>query len=202
MKYFLQSKATGDVIVNADTIEEAWKLAKAYKDNHFDEAIVLDEEGDLVDNYTMTKVQENGCTFYAIYSETERKYFAGYDFMGSIDWVENLNDAYWMDDAEAYQIMADLKAAAEPAYPETKQDDPQIKSLQIAMDYAWNRRNDEYNALENIRKNGPDFMLDKQYAEYRASQAFYEGICMAIFAAGYQIRTDDHETGKSTVLKK
>ena len=141
---------------------------------------------------------------FVIYNKEEQAFFAGYDFMGSVDWEYSKvpSEACELtaeDDPE--QIVADLEAADEPAYPKTKQDDPQIKSLQIAMDYAWNRRNDEYNALENIRKNGPDFMLDKQYAEYRASQAFYEGICMAIFAAGYTIRTDDHETGKSTVLK-
>ena len=138
MKYYIQSKATGDVIVNADAINEARKLAKAYEDFHFDEAIILDEEGDLVelpDNYTMTKVQENGCTFYAIYSENERKYFAGYDFMGSIDWVKILNDAYWMSDDQAYQIMADLNAAEESAEPKNTVTEDQIR---IVLEAAQN----------------------------------------------------------------
>lgn len=64
-------------------------------------------------NYTLSKVQENGCTFYAIYSEDENRYFAGYDFMGSCDWEKNLTDAYWMDEVDAYQTTADLKAADE-----------------------------------------------------------------------------------------
>ena len=48
MKYYIQSKSTGKVIVSAETIDEAQDLACAYEDNHFDEAIILDEEGNLV----------------------------------------------------------------------------------------------------------------------------------------------------------
>ena len=153
-------------------------------------------------NYTINHIEVDGHTYWTILNNDSNEYFNGYDFMGSVNWTPCVDICYWMSKEEAMEICRDLNLADESAEPETKQDDPQIKSLQIAMDYAWNRRNDEHNALENIRKNGPDFMLDKQYAEYRASQAFYEGICMAIFAAGYTIRTDDHETGKSTVLKK
>lgn len=69
-------------------------------------------------NYTITKVQENGCTSYAIYNNDNRMYFAGYDFMGSCDWEENLTDAYWTDEEEAYQIKADLDAADAPAEPD------------------------------------------------------------------------------------
>ena len=78
--------------------------------------------------YTMTKVQDNGCTFYAIYSEDEMKYFAGYDFMGSIDWVQNLNDAYWMSDDEAYQIMADLKDSDDEPDDGLTDEDRKIKT--------------------------------------------------------------------------
>lgn len=67
--------------------------------------------------YTLTQVQENGCTFYAIRNNDDGKYFAGYDFMGSCDWVRELTDAYWMDDVDAYQTKADLDAADAPAGP-------------------------------------------------------------------------------------
>ena len=69
-------------------------------------------------SYRMTKVQDNGCTFYAILNEDSNQYFAGYSFMGSADWENHLEDAYWMGDDEAYQIMADLRSADEPAHSE------------------------------------------------------------------------------------
>ena len=136
----------------------------------------------------------NATKTHAVVRYSDGMFFRGYDFMGSANWAEKYSLEEAMTEDEAKQIVSDLEAADEP------EDDPVIKSLQTTMDYAWNRREDEHNALEHIRENGPEFMLNKQYAEYRASQAFYEGICMAIFAAGYQIITD-HETGKSTVCK-
>ena len=129
-----------------------------------------------------------------------------------IDLAEHRKDGMDVPEQMTAEILAYLwntlleqnsKAAAADLQPDLPAEpDEHVKSLQTTMDYAWSRRNDEWNALENIRKNGPEFMLDKQYAEYRASQAFYEGICMAIVAAGYTIRIDDHETGKSTVCKQ
>lgn len=62
-------------------------------------------------NYTLVKIQENGCTLYAIHNEGTMEYFAGYDFMGSVDWVRDLQDARWMVESEAYQIKADLESA-------------------------------------------------------------------------------------------
>lgn len=45
-------------------------------------------------------------------------YFAGYDFMGSVDWEEDVMDAYYMDIEEARMIVKDLVAADEPEEPE------------------------------------------------------------------------------------
>lgn len=61
--------------------------------------------------YTLTKVQDSGCTLYAIYNEDTMEYFAGYDFMGSVDWVQDLQDARWMFESEAHQIKNDLESA-------------------------------------------------------------------------------------------
>lgn len=47
-----------------------------------------------------------------IIQDTETKlYFAGYDFMGSVDWEKDLLDAYHMKADEAFQIKADLESA-------------------------------------------------------------------------------------------
>jgi len=62
-------------------------------------------------NYTMQKIQDSGCTLCAIYNEDTKEYFAGYDFMGSVDWVQNWHDAKWMVESEACQIKADLESA-------------------------------------------------------------------------------------------
>lgn len=62
-------------------------------------------------NYTMQKIQDSGCTLCAIFNEDTREYFAGYDFMGSVDWAQNWHDAKWMFESEAYQIKKDMKAA-------------------------------------------------------------------------------------------
>ena len=45
------------------------------------------------------------------------KYFNGYDFMGSVEWV-NIGEAYCMSKDEAQGIVKDLEASDEPAEPE------------------------------------------------------------------------------------
>lgn len=62
-------------------------------------------------NYTLTKIQDSGCTYYAIFNEDSREYFAGYDFMGSVTWEKRLDDCSWLLEDEAYQIKADLESA-------------------------------------------------------------------------------------------
>lgn len=42
-------------------------------------------------------------------------FFAGYNFMGGVDWDTDILGAYYMDREEADQIKSDLEAADEPA---------------------------------------------------------------------------------------
>ena len=56
---------------------------------------------------------------YIITNTETKSFFAGYDFMGSIDWVQATNEAYMMDLDEAESILKDMEAAEdEPAEPE------------------------------------------------------------------------------------
>ena len=43
------------------------------------------------------------------------EFFAGYDFMGSVIWVDDRHEALAMDPDEAQQILEDLEAADEPS---------------------------------------------------------------------------------------
>ena len=52
-----------------------------------------------------TKVQTNN------YGGWKYQYFAGYDFMGSVDWVDDFSFDKAMDLAEARQIVKDLESA-------------------------------------------------------------------------------------------
>jgi len=64
-----------------------------------------------MENYTLTKIQDSGCTYYAIFNNDSMEYFAGYDFMGSATWEKHLDDCSWLLEDEAYQIKADLESA-------------------------------------------------------------------------------------------
>ena len=70
---------------------------------------------------------------YAIYSSEESAFFAGYDFMGSVDWVKIPTIECCMDLDEAEAIVADLEAADDPEEPE---EDPAKKQymVQIKLD--------------------------------------------------------------------
>lgn len=48
---------------------------------------------------------------YIVTDTEERKFFAGYDFMGSVNWVDSDAEATVMDVEEAQQIAKDLEAA-------------------------------------------------------------------------------------------
>ena len=56
------------------------------------------------------------------------KFFGGYDFMGSVDWVDSADDACRMDHEEAKQIINDLESADEPIV-ETEE----VKALQTKL---------------------------------------------------------------------
>jgi hypothetical protein len=51
---------------------------------------------------------------YAIYSSEESAFFAGYDFMGGVNWVKIPDVNCCMGIEEAKQIVLDLEAADEP----------------------------------------------------------------------------------------
>jgi hypothetical protein len=51
---------------------------------------------------------------YAIYSSEESAFFAGYDFMGGVNWVKIPDVNCCMGMEEAKQIVLDLEAADEP----------------------------------------------------------------------------------------
>ena len=50
-------------------------------------------------------------TKYLVADTESKKIFAGYDFMGSVDWVDSMSEAVAMDLDEAEQIKNDLFAA-------------------------------------------------------------------------------------------
>lgn len=127
---------------------------------------------------------------FAIYSNEESAFFAGYAFMGSVDWEKIPTIKCLMTKEEAEQIVSDLESAdepAEPIYPE----DPQLKAVQRALDVARCRRNDAWDAYANYQKKDQFDIggLDQAYRFYEKEQAFYEGCMFSIFAAGYSIQT-------------
>lgn len=56
---------------------------------------------------------------FVIYSMEESAFFAGYDFMGSVDWVKiPSTECELTKEDDPWQIVKDLEAADEPAEPE------------------------------------------------------------------------------------
>ena len=84
---------------------------------------------------------EDSC---AIYGSEESAFFAGYDFMGSVKWVKIPTTECMMDQGEAEQIVADLKAADyEEQFPAGKQylfkawiEDEQILAIKTGKQIA------------------------------------------------------------------
>ena len=66
---------------------------------------------------------------YAIYSSEESAFFAGYDFMGSVDWVKIPNIKCLMTKEEAEQIVLDLEAADAPAEPDPAEKEYLLKTV-------------------------------------------------------------------------
>ena len=64
--------------------------------------------------YTIEKTKNTKRTWYMIYDRENKKYFAGYDFMCSVNWVENPNGNNAKDcfltEEEAEQIVKDLES--------------------------------------------------------------------------------------------
>ena len=81
---------------------------------------------------------------FVIYNKEERAFFAGYDFMGSVEWEyshvpSEACELTAEDDPE--QIVKDLEAADEPAEPENpmKLTKDQITTLNIMAKTNWER---------------------------------------------------------------
>ena len=55
------------------------------------------------DGARVAKIEDDGISFH--------EYFAGYDFMGSVDWTKDPKEAVLMDLEEADQIAEDLTSA-------------------------------------------------------------------------------------------
>lgn len=81
-------------------------------------SIEEEKETETMSKYQIESKMDNGEWFSIIYNTENGKYFAGYDFMGSVEWETYHEDAYLMDSAEAYQIVADLESADMPCEPE------------------------------------------------------------------------------------
>lgn len=60
----------------------------------------------------------NNGGIYAIYSSEESAFFAGYDFMGGVNWVKIPDVSCCMVREEAEQIVSDLESADATAEPE------------------------------------------------------------------------------------
>ena len=61
--------------------------------------------------YELIGYQDMNRTFYLIRNTETQEYFAGYDFMGSQEWVEDITEGYEMGEHEALAILDDLEAA-------------------------------------------------------------------------------------------
>ena len=145
----------------------------------------------------------NGFAEGTILKNDSGKYFGGYDFMGSVNWLETTYDAVLMDDDEAEQIISDLEAADEPDEPEIDPADQQMKSLQQSLDTCRSRRNDAWDLYDKFRtmENPNEGLINNAYLEYTKEQSFYEGFMMAVFAAGYTITTAVG-TDECTIVKE
>ena len=132
---------------------------------------------------------------YAIYSSEESAFFAGYDFMGSVDWEKIPTIKCLMTKEEAEQIVSDLEAADEP-------EDLMIEKFQRILDSAVEDRDYHGNKWYEMANDGKhtDTECHRMYIRYQQAQGFLEGITNAIFVAGYSIRSHVDST-KLTVFK-
>jgi hypothetical protein len=126
------------------------------------------------------------------------KVFNGYDFMGSVDWVDYGEDCCWMQPDEAVQIISDLESADEPAEPE----DPQIAKFQRILDAAILDRDSFGDQWGSLIKEGDSkaAAAHRMYIRYQQAQGFLEGMTCAIYAAGYNLMSAVDST-KLTVIK-
>ena len=88
-------------------------------------------------NYTIQTVTNRGEAFKVIYDLDTNKFFAGYDFMGSVNWEDaDSENIYLTDEDDPEQIVADLRAADEPTEPA---EDPAKKQylFKVLIEDEW-----------------------------------------------------------------
>ena len=140
--------------------------------------------------YEIAKVANEDGTYTIIVNNETNQYFAGYDFMGSVNWEDCIVNASWMDeDEDAEQIVRDLESADEPAEP-AKQSDPMMEMFQRALDAAVADRDDYGHKWKAMTEDGhSEIDCRRMYIRYQQAQGFLEGLTNGIFIAGYNIRS-------------
>ena len=127
---------------------------------------------------------------YIVTDTESKKFFAGYDPMGSVIWVDNQDEAEANELEYAEQYKADLESSDEPMAKDEPEADPMMEKLQIALDGAVLDRDDFYNQYERMIKEGkPSDMIHRMYLRYEHAQGYVEGLTNAIFIAGYGIQS-------------
>ena len=104
------------------------------------------------------------------------KYFNGYDFMGSVEWV-NIGEAYCMSKDEAQDIVNDLEAADEPMAKDEPEHDLPGKMMAI---------------MSSVRADDPSC----EYHEFdRKTMTEYTSWLLRAAARGYEISREepDHQ---------
>lgn len=146
----------------------------------------------------------------AIYSTDESAFFAGYDFMGGVNWEKIPTAECLMDRAEAEQIAADLEAADEPEDPAKKQYMVQIRSdgetycfmmtgRELADRYEYEQEigiGEEYAAFDVSTFGAPVavnvYDLTRQILEQkRCVEQEYRDYCEAVNEYGYDFEGRD-----------
>jgi hypothetical protein len=71
---------------------------------------------------------KNGTKLYTVQDTETKEFFAGYDFMGSAEWVDSNVNAAWLELNDAEQIAADLEDSEAP-------DDQVPQEKQVSRDH-------------------------------------------------------------------
>ena len=224
MKYYIQSKNHGNVVVDADSLKEAQDLACAYEDNHFDEAIILDEEGNLVDDwfdfvYEVVANSDSGCAKMDIEDATVTltewknegvEVPAGltadalqYIFNEAIVDLDRLYEECIHDD-DAAEYETECREAAtydgNPPFIPEAQEDPLMEKFQRILDAAVADRDDWADKWLKTDYYVDSVKAHRVYVRYQQAQSYVEGMTNAIFAAGYNIGSTV-DSGKLIVTK-
>ena len=164
-----------------------------------------------MDTYDVTsRIIPTGETKYVIINRDlgPDSYFAGYDFMGSVDWTTDVLSAYYMDRDEADQIANDLADADAPLTPpadkeyllKTECDDIRQASIktgrQIADIYEMDQIADIYSSLtvydlETLQKISLLDLVEPILNQKRWMEQEYRDYCDAVNEYGYDFEGRD-----------